>query len=276
MRRCPSCNFVEMTKEYVGDRGVLAATPVITIFAPSRFKDQVPFATGRVFLQAEDGQLADTAMLVRARTTRGAIRPGIFHKDTPVKIVFADQRAGEMLDIFIVPESELRPDQVAKSPLMESDLEWDRVEEVSFPEPSAAVQAAFSELVGGFRALGEKVAGSSRAMKDLAGWDRVVEVRIEGGTFLFEIRDGRLAVLEDPRRPADITLTVKSQEMLAVWLEEAIAGATRPQSPPLTDLVLDSVILMSKNELETITRLDRLPRSLRREGPASPGSASAP
>ena len=38
-----------------------------------------------------------------------------------------------------------------------------------------------------------------------------------------------------------------------------------PESPPLTDLVLDNVILLSKNELETITRLDRLPRSLRRE-----------
>jgi hypothetical protein len=59
---------------------------------------------------------------------------------------------------------------------------------------------------------------------------------------------------------------VKSQKALALWLQEAIAGAVNPQSPPLTDLVLDNVILLNKNELETITRLDRLPRSLRREG----------
>ena len=52
--------------------------------------------------------------------------------------------------------------------------------------------------------------------------------------------------------------------MLQGWLQDTNAAAMRPESPPLTDLVLDNVILLSKNELETITRLDRLPRSLRR------------
>ena len=49
MRRCPACNFVEMSKEYVRDLGVVAATPVITVFAPSRFKGQVPLARAGCF-----------------------------------------------------------------------------------------------------------------------------------------------------------------------------------------------------------------------------------
>jgi hypothetical protein len=48
-------------------------SPVITIFAPSRFKGQAPFGTGRVFLETLDGKLSDTAMLIRVRTTLGLI-----------------------------------------------------------------------------------------------------------------------------------------------------------------------------------------------------------
>jgi len=124
MRRCPSCNFVEMKREYVKDTGVMAATPVITVFAPSRFKGQEPFGTGRVFLETADGKLSDTAMLVRVRTTRGTIRPGIYKRGTPVKLAFCDSRQGEMLDIFAVPKTELTPKQLAKSPLLDSEIEW--------------------------------------------------------------------------------------------------------------------------------------------------------
>lgn len=266
MRRCPSCNFIELTKEYVKDLGILAATPVITIFAPSRFKDQVPFSTGRIFLETEDGALTDTAMLVRARTTRGAVRPGIFHKGTSVKVVFCDHRLGEMLDIFVVPQSELTPEQVATSPLMESDLEWNQLEDATFDEPTPRVLAEFAEIIRGFRTLGNKVAQSKHAVNDLAEWDRLVEIRTEGGRFQLAIRGGKLSVVDNPTGAPDIAMTIKRQEALSGWLQDAIEAAARPQSPSLTDFVLDNVVLLSRNELETITRLDRLPRSLRREG----------
>src|SRR5207253_315584 len=136
-----------------------------------------------------------TAMLVRARTTRGAVRPGVFHKETPVKLVFADERSGEMLDVFVVPEAELSPEQLARSPLMESELQWDQVEEVSFPEPSAESAAEFSEILRDFRRLAERIGTSPRAIHDLAGWDRLVELRTEGGTLHLQVRDGRLSVL---------------------------------------------------------------------------------
>ena len=74
MRRCPACNFVEMKKEYVNDTGVMVATPVITVFAPSRFKGQEPFGTGRVFLETADGKERHTGQnrLLRFTTRRDA------------------------------------------------------------------------------------------------------------------------------------------------------------------------------------------------------------
>ena len=105
MKRCEECNFILMDKEYVKDTGVMAASPVITLFAPSRFKNEVPFANGRVFLKDWRGRLTDTAMPIRAKTTTGSIRPGIYKKETKIKIVFSDHREGSLLDIFAVPES---------------------------------------------------------------------------------------------------------------------------------------------------------------------------
>lgn len=98
--RCPQCNFVEMQPEEMKDVGVMAASPIIAFFAPARFKDQVPYGEGYVFLEDKEGKEADTAIKVRVRSTRGMIKPGIFKKDTKVKIVFANERNGEMLDIF--------------------------------------------------------------------------------------------------------------------------------------------------------------------------------
>lgn len=265
MRRCPPCNFVELQKEYVKDLGVLAATPVITIFAPSRFKDQVPFSTGRVFLETQDGSLTDTAMLVRARTTRGAIRPGIFHKGTPVKLVFCDRRLGGMLDVFVVPQSELAPEQVAATPLMESDLAWNQPIDVTFEEPTPAARAEFAEIDQGFRVLGNRVAQNRHAISDLGEWDRVVEIRTEGGRLQLAIRGGTLSVVDSPVGSPDIIMTVRRQQVLSSWLKDALEASAAPPSAALTDLVLDNEILLSRNELETITRLDRLPRSLRRE-----------
>ncbi|RMF91260.1 MAG: hypothetical protein D6736_05385, partial [Nitrospinota bacterium] len=169
MQRCAACNFVPMQQEYVKDRGVLVATPVITIFAPSRFKDQVPFGTGRVFLETERGELTDTAMLIRVRTTRGTIRPGIYAKGTPVKIVFCDQRRGEMLDIFALPQSELTPEQLEKSPLLESDLEWGQVPELD-TTPTPQTQQVFQEVLTRFRRLAEMIGQSPRATANLANW----------------------------------------------------------------------------------------------------------
>ncbi|MBI2063677.1 MAG: hypothetical protein HYT65_01645 [Candidatus Yanofskybacteria bacterium] len=266
---CPPCNFNKMTKEYVLDIGITVATPVIVVFAPARFKDEVPFALGYVYLATADNSFTDSALFLRMRTTQGAIRPGIFGKETPVKIVFRDVRRGEILDIFAVPQSELTAAQIAKTPLLESDLEWNRVETPHWtvtPERADALK----KVVRSFQLLGERIATSPRAIKDLANWERNVEVRTGGGTFWFRIQDGTLEVHDGPHSgTANLVLTIEDPMPLLRWVENTLnTSGESLTSPPLTDFVIEGRLLLNKTELETVTRLDRITRSLRRDANA--------
>lgn len=266
MRRCPACNFVEMKPEYVKDTGVMVATPVITVFAPSRFKGQEPFGTGRVFLQTTDGKLSDTAMLVRVRTTRGTIRPGIYKKGTSIKIAFCDSRHGEMLDIFAVPQSELTPQQMAKSPLLESEIEWGRLSEMDFGKATPQLQKTLRAVVAHFQTLAELIPQSPRATANLANWRRTVTVRTGGGNFGLVLNGGKLQVKREAAKDPDLVLAIQDPSILLTWLLDSTepVGDT-VKSPALTDLVIEGTLILNKPELETITRLDRVPRSLRRD-----------
>jgi uncharacterized OB-fold protein len=267
MKRCPACNFVEMSKEYVRDLGVMAATPVITVFAPSRFKGQVPFGTGRVFLETQEGKLSDTAMLIRVRTTRGTIRPGIYRKGTPVKIGFRDERRGEIEDIFALPQSELTPEQLAKSPLLESEIEWGRLGEHELGEATPQLQQTLREAKVLFQKLAELIPQSARATANLAHWNRTVNVQTGGGNFSFTVQKGKLQVREESAEEADLILRLKDPSVLLAWLRDSTEGIGEVfESPALTDLVVEGTLVLNKPELETITRLDRVPRSLRRDG----------
>lgn len=270
MRRCPACDFVEMKKEYVKDVGIMAATPVITIFAPSRFKADVPFATGRVFLETTEGKATDTALFLRVRTTRGTMRPGIYKRDTPVKIAFRDERRGEIGDIFALPQSELSADQLARSPLLESQIEWGRFSAAEFGSPTPQLQETFKEVVARFRRLAEMIPQSPRATANLANWQRTVSVQTGGGSLSFVVENGKLAVHDREAEKPDLILRVKDPAMLLAWLRDSTEGVREGlESPPLTDLVIEGTLVVNKPELETITRLDRVPRSLRRDGVSS-------
>lgn len=265
MRRCPACNFVELKKEYVKDTGAMCATPVITVFAPSRFKGQEPFGTGRVFLETAGGKFSDTAMLVRVRTTRGTIRPGIFKKGTPVKIAFCDRRQGEMLDIFAVPQSELTAKQLAKTPLLESEIKWGQLSEMDL-KPTPPRQKTLQEVRVHFQKLAAMIPRSARATANLSNWTRTVTVRTGGGTFGLVIDKGKLQVQREGARSPDLVLAIEEPAILLAWLHDSTQPtAEAATSPALTDLVIDGTLVLNKPELETITRLDRVPRSLRRD-----------
>lgn len=275
MHRCPACNFVEMKEEYVKDTGSMCATPVITVFAPSRFKGQEPFGTGRVFLETADSKLTDTAMLVRVRTTRGTIRPGIYKRGTPIKIVFCDVRQGEMLDIFAVPQSELTRQQLAKSPLLESEIEWGRLSEMDFGKTTPKQQKTLEEVKAHFQKLAAMIPRSPRATANLANWTRRVMVRTGGGSFGLMLDQSKLQVRERINNP-DLVVAVGDPAVLLAWLHDSTApkGDT-VRSPALTDLVIEGTLVLNKPELETITRLDRVPRSLRRDNVVTARSAKA-
>lgn len=267
MKRCSACNFVEMSKEYMKDVGIMAATPVITIFAPSHFKTQVPFGTGRMFLETLEGKLTDTAMLVRVRTTCGTIRPGIYERGTPAKIAFRDARTGEMGDIFAVPQSELTVEQLAKSPLLESEIEWGRLSEGELGPTTQEFQETLREVIIHFRKLAETVTRSPRARANLANWRRTINVQTGGGTFSFIVDKGKLSVRDEGAKEPDLILRIQNPAILLAWLRDSTEGGREGfESPPLTDLVVDGTLVLNKPEFETITRLDRVPRSLRRDG----------
>lgn len=261
-QRCPQCNFVDMVEEYVKDVGIMVATPVITIFPPSRFKEEIPFGTGYVFLETNDGGLTDQALAVRVKTTTGAIKPGIFTRGTPVKIVFRCERPGEILDIFAVPQSELTPEQVAESPLFENMLPQAIVGQLKTSDDPVDKER-LNEIVELFAKLREKTGSSPRARNDLAKWLRVVDIKTPGGNFQIRFYDESFAVTRTPQNDTDLTWIVNEPELLLNWLEYCLGH--RKESPALTDLVLEGKIVMDKPELETINRLDRLPRSLRRD-----------
>lgn len=266
MKRCPACDFVEMSKEYVKDLGVMAASPVITIFAPSRFKAQVPFGTGRVFLETQDGKLSDSAMLIRVRTTRGTIRPGIYGKGTAVKIAFHNERQGGMEDVFAVPQAELTAEQLSKSPLFESGIEWGKISQQELGPATPELQASLHEVKIHFRKLAELIPQSARAKSNLANWNRVVNVQTGGGNLGFAVEKGKLRVFDEGAADSDLILSVKDPAVLLAWLRDATEGRKEGfGSPALTDLVIEGTLVLNKPELETITRLDRVPRSLRRD-----------
>ncbi len=250
---CPECDFVEMERVLMVDRGVMNSTPPITYFAHSLFQSWVPFGRGRVLLEG-----ADTALPVHVYTTRGVLTPFIFKKGTPVKIVFRDERQGKPTDIFAVPAAELTPEQIAKSPLLESELDFS---EPPAPEVGAATAAdrdAFGQALELLRELAAGVVASPRARHNLAGWRRVIEVQTAAGGITLKIDDGTLDVIEGKgAEPADFLMVCARPGLLVEWMRFKEA---------LTNAIITGRLWISINrEFTTIFKLDRLPRSVRRD-----------
>jgi len=120
LTHCPDCNFAPTELIEVEQVGIMNTTPPITYFATSMFQDMAPYGRGRVIFRG-----ADTAMSVNLYTTTGILVPGIIKKGTEVKLVFRDERIGEMTDVFCVPTAELSQEQINKKGLQESEIDWE-------------------------------------------------------------------------------------------------------------------------------------------------------
>lgn len=266
MLRCPACNFNEMDTMVLRDIGFMLASPVITMFAPSRFKNEVPFGTGYVQLAYDTGDgcilLTNSAIPLRMRTTTGTMRPGIFKKDMPVKIIFADERIGDIADIFAVPSKELSFAERTKIPLLEKDLDWSGTQ-IILPAPRPQDRDILEKISSGLKLLGTLARKSRRATKNLKNWERRVEIKTPAGYRCLMIKNGELSINDG--KSFHISFFLMQPEKFAAWLVAA-ANPASEQVPALTDLIMDGSLVMSKPEIETITRLDRLPRSLRRDG----------
>jgi uncharacterized OB-fold protein len=250
---CPDCDFAEMDRVEMPDRGVMNSTPPITYFAHSLFQSWVPFGRGRVVL---DG--ADTALPIHVFTTQGVLTPFIFEKGTPVKIVFRDERQGKPTDIFAVPLAELTPEQQAKSPLLESDLDVSAPPEPELGEAGDGDRQAFGRALEMLEELARGIESSPRARHNLAGWRRLIDVKTPAGGFRLKIDDGSLRLVEgESGEPADFVMLCREPQLLVDWMSFKEA---------LTNAIITGRLWISINrEFTTIFKLDRLPRSVRRD-----------
>jgi len=137
---CPDCDFAPTESVEVEQVGRMNTTPPITYFATSMFLDKAPFGRGRVILNG-----ADTALSVMLYTTTGILVPGLIKKDTEVKVIFKDERVGQISDIYCVPTSELTPKQIAKKGLQESELNWEAPKEPVYPPANDEDMAIFEQ-----------------------------------------------------------------------------------------------------------------------------------
>jgi hypothetical protein len=180
-----------------------------------------------------------------------------------------------MLDVFAVPQSELTRKQLAKSPLFESEIEWGRLSDMDFGKPTLQRQKTLQEVRTNFQKLAEMIPLSPRATANLANWQRAVTVRTGGGSFGFSVDQGKLQVSRDGVKNPDLIVAIEDPSVLLTWLHDSTAPTGEAKSPALTDLVIEGTLVLNKPELETITRLDRVPRSLRRDNVVKVQAAKA-
>ncbi|UCC60736.1 MAG: hypothetical protein JSV02_02620 [Dehalococcoidia bacterium] len=251
MTRCPDCNFAPTEPVEVEQVGVMNSTPPITYFATSMFQHMAPFGRGRVVLRG-----ADTAMSINVYTTTGILVPGLVRKDTEVKVMFRDNRIGEIIDIFCVPTSELTGEQIEKKGLQESEIDWEAAVEPQLPEADEKGVTAYRETLKELRDIAAQMNQTERARKDIAGWKRSIRVKTTGGQFAMEIDDGQFKIGEKELEVPDFVMVCEDPRTLLDGL--AYRGA-------ITDSIITGKLWISKNiEFTTVFKLDRMARSLAR------------
>ncbi len=200
LTHCPDCDFAPTDLIEVEQVGKMNSTPPITYFATALFQHMAPYGRGRVLLQG-----ADTALSVNLYTTTGILVPGIISKGTEVKVVFRDNRIGDMTDVFCVPTAELNERQIGKKGLQESEIDWEKPTEPDLGQPSEKDKSLFGEAVKEIGSIIQAMNGNERARKDIAGWKRDILVKTRGGEFAILIDDGNISLKE--AAPARRTLS---------------------------------------------------------------------
>jgi uncharacterized OB-fold protein len=251
LTHCPDCNFAPTELIEVDQVGVMYSTPPITYFATSLFQQMAPYGRGRVIFRG-----ADTAMSINLYTTTGILVPGMIKKRTEVKLVFRDDRIGDVSDVFCVPASELSQEQLHKRGLLESEIDWEKPVEPQLPAASDKDIAVFKEALAEIKSIIGAMNENERARKDIAGWKRNIAVRTRGGNFGITIDDGTIGLAEDEPTAPDFVMVSDDPRVVVDGL--AYRGA-------ITDSVIEKRLWISKNsEFTTIFKLDRMARSVAR------------
>jgi len=249
LTHCPDCNFVPTEMIEVEQVGIMNSTPPITYFATSMFQHMAPYGRGRVIFRG-----ADTALSINLYTTTGILVPGIIKKGTEVKLIFRDERIGEMTDVFCIPTAELTQEEINKNGLQESEINWEVPVEPSLPDASEEDMARYRKALAELKSLIGDMNGNESARKAIAGWKRDIQVKTRGGQFAVLIDDGDIKLEETVLSSPDFIMVCDDLNILLDGL--AYRGA-------ITDSVINKKIWISKNmEFNTIFKLDRMARFL--------------
>jgi uncharacterized OB-fold protein/putative sterol carrier protein len=251
LTHCPDCNFAPTKQVEVEQVGIMNSTPPITYFATSLFQHMAPYGRGRVIFNG-----ADTAMSVVLYTTTGILVPGIINKGTEVKLVFRDNRIGEVSDVFCVPTAELTKEQIEKKGLQESEINWESPVEPKLAGASDPDVALYGKALEEMKSIIAEMDANERAKKDIAGWKRDIQVKTRGGQFAIIIDDGDIKLEERDLSSPDFVMVSEDPRTLLDGL--AYRGA-------ITDSIINKKLWISKNmEFNTIFKLDRMARSVAR------------
>ena len=251
---CPFCNFAEMKEVVLPHKGILAQTAPITIFPSQSFIGQAPFCRGYVDIATQEK--VASFLPSRLRTTTGIPRPGVFVKGIELKLVFKDKREGSILDIFWVPMKEIPKKLRNKAPLFESELNF---ENPKLPKLkiNKNLKPVYVKLLQSLNEMSLKVLKSPRAQKDLAGKKYRIGVKTGGGDFTFIIEKNKMKVEPKVAKKTDFVIVANNPKTFNDWINDG----------SLTDAVIEGKLwLPSREAFIFLPMLDRLPRSIRRDG----------
>jgi uncharacterized OB-fold protein len=256
MTRCPICQNedyslvnLEMGVE-MPQVGTMLVTPPITVFANARFARYAPFGRGRVIL----GE-SQSALPAQVFTTTGFLKPGIFKAGTKVKIIFRKQRMGFSTDYFAVPLDEVPERLRDKNGVEETALRW-KSQEISEPQVTDAYKKQFPKTLQAVSKFVGAIPKSPRAQRDLANWVRKIQVKTGGGKFGLILDKQRIRLVKDKVLRPDLVLIAEDPSHLLGWTNgDSLVNMIRMGFAGISNL----------QDMETIFKLDRLPRSIRRD-----------
>jgi uncharacterized OB-fold protein len=256
MTRCPVCQKEDfsMVDLEVGIEmpqvGWMLGTPPITVFANARFARYAPFGRGRVIL----GE-SQSALPIQVFTTTGFLKPGIFQRGTKVKIIFRKNRLGFSTDYFAVPLDEIPERLRDKNGVEETALKW-KSTEIGEPQLTDAFKKQFPKALQAVTKFVGAIPKSPRAQRDLANWARKIQVKTGGGKFGLLLEKQKIKVVKDKVPRPDLILAVEDPSHLSGWTKgDSLVNLIRTGAAGINNL----------REMETIFKLDRLHRSIRRD-----------
>jgi len=256
MMRCPTCQKEDhsMQEMEVGIEmpqiGYMLGTPPITVFANARFARYAPFGRGRVIL----GE-SQSALPIQVFTTTGFLRPGIFKAGTKVKIIFRKIRMGFSTDYFAVPLDEVPEKLRDKNGVLETELKWKSLS-ISEPQVTDEYKKQFPKILQAVTKFVGLIPKSQRAQRDLANWTRKIQVKTGGGKFGMVIDKQRIKIAKEKITRPDLTLVIDDPNNLVKWTNgDSIVNMIRLGLGAIDNL----------QDMETIFKLDRLHRSIRRD-----------